>query len=138
VFAGSIVGVAREKPAAPSKLRRVGAMMSSFVVSGLIHEVMLWYVLHTTDGRWLAFFSLQARHCPEMNNRVMTILAAIFRSLEVPLVLDHRQTHVYHCYQTMCCIRTRDMPLLNMPRLSNLGAVLVFLLLSTLSPYLPL
>lgn len=82
--------------------------MSSFVVSGLIHEVMLWYVLHTTDGRWLAFFSLQARHCPVVNTWVMTILVAIFKSLEVPLVLDHRQTHVYHRYQTMYCIRNRE------------------------------
>lgn len=55
------MGVARAKPAAPSQLRKVLGMMASFVVSGLIHEVMFWYAQHTADGRWLAFFSLQAR-----------------------------------------------------------------------------
>ena len=60
--AGSIVGVAREKPAAAPQWRRLAAMMAAFVASGAIHEVVLWYVMHATDGRWLAFFSLQARN----------------------------------------------------------------------------
>ena len=57
--AGRIVGIASAKPAQVSQSRKVLAMMASFVSSGLIHEVMFWYVQHSLDGRWLAFFSLQ-------------------------------------------------------------------------------
>lgn len=39
--------------------RRQLAAAATFVVSGLEHELFLWYLLRTWDYRWFVFFSLQ-------------------------------------------------------------------------------
>jgi hypothetical protein len=45
------------------QLRALG-MMACFVVSGLVHELMYWYVQRSMTGLWLVFFSLQVRCKP--------------------------------------------------------------------------
>lgn len=45
-------------PAAPPRWRRFLAVVATFVVSGVEHELFLWYLVRAADWRWLVFFSM--------------------------------------------------------------------------------
>ncbi|KAK9836857.1 hypothetical protein WJX74_009689 [Apatococcus lobatus] len=49
---------------AVSKQRRLVGMLASFVSSGVVHEIMYWYISHLRPtGKWFVYFSVQGPLC---------------------------------------------------------------------------
>lgn len=63
------------------QLRALG-MMACFVVSGLVHELMYWYVQGSMTGLWLVFFSLQV-HCNPAASQRMWMCAHVLDALHM-------------------------------------------------------
>ncbi|KAK9862673.1 hypothetical protein WJX84_001014 [Apatococcus fuscideae] len=61
----SIIIVAGTKgTVAVSKQRRLVGMLASFVSSGVVHEIMYWYISHLRPtGKWFVYFSVQGPLC---------------------------------------------------------------------------